>query len=151
MLKARIKHAAIAPLLKHSGLPIDDYASYRPISNLPYASKLLKRLVSAQLRLHLQHNGIGDPFQSAYRPPHSVETAIVRIQDDTQLYCVHWMLVNMEFWYCLSSALHSIRSTTTFFHRAVFWALSSFLSTVQVFQKFSQSTEFATASTGMIC
>ena len=56
--------------------------SYRPISNLPYASKVLERHVSAQLHLHLQHNNIGDPFQSAYRPSHSVETAIVSIQDD---------------------------------------------------------------------
>ena len=79
---ARLKHAVITPLLKRSGLLIDDYASYRPISNLPYASKVLERHVSAHLRLHLQHNNIGDPFQSAYRPSHSVETAIVSIQDD---------------------------------------------------------------------
>ena len=52
------------------------------MSNLPYVSKILERHVSAQLRLHLQHNNIGDPFQSAYRPSHSVETAIVSIQDD---------------------------------------------------------------------
>ena len=54
----------------------------RPISNFVYSSKLLERHVSAQLRLHLQHNSIGDPFQSAYCPSHSVETSIVRIQDD---------------------------------------------------------------------
>ena len=58
------------------------YSNYRPISNLPYVSKLLERQVSAQLRLHLQNNNIEDPFQSAYRPSHSVETAIVCIQDD---------------------------------------------------------------------
>ena len=38
--------------------------------------------VSAQLRLHLQSNDLEDPFQSAYRRAHSVETAIVCIQDD---------------------------------------------------------------------
>ena len=37
---------------------------------------------STKLCLHLQHNSIGDPFQSAYRPSHSVETAIVCIQCD---------------------------------------------------------------------
>ncbi|KAI0243059.1 Sodium/nucleoside cotransporter 1 [Lamellibrachia satsuma] len=73
---ARLKHAVVTPLLKRSGLPVDDYASYRPISNLPYVSKILERHVFAQLRLHMQHNNIGDPFQSAYRPSHSVETAI---------------------------------------------------------------------------
>ena len=41
--------------------------------------------VSTQLRFHLQNNNIEDPFQSAYRPSHSVETAIVCIQDDVLL------------------------------------------------------------------
>ena len=44
--------------------------------------KLLERHVSAHLRLHLQSNDLEDPFQSAYRWAHSVETAIVCIQDD---------------------------------------------------------------------
>ena len=79
---ARLKHSIITPLLKRSGLRVDDYSSYRPIANLPYASKLLERHVAAQIRLHIQCNDIGDPFQSAYRPSHSVETAIVCIQDD---------------------------------------------------------------------
>ena len=79
---ARLKHSIITPLLKRSGLPANDYSSYRPIANFPYASKLLERHVSAQIRLHIQCNDIGDPFQSAYRPSHSVETAIVCIQDD---------------------------------------------------------------------
>ena len=79
---ARLKHSIITPLLKRSGLPVDDYTSYRPIANLPYASKLLERHVAAQIRLHIQRNNIGDPFQSAYRPSHSLETAIVCIQDD---------------------------------------------------------------------
>ena len=79
---ARLKHAVVTPLLKRTGLPKDNYSNYRPISNLPFASKLLERHVAAQLRLHLQSNNIEDPFQSAYRPSHSVETAIVCIQDD---------------------------------------------------------------------
>ena len=79
---ARLKHAVVTPLLKRSRLAKDNYSNYRPISNLPFASKLLDRHVSTQLSLHLQHNNIEDPFQSAYRPSHSVETAIVCIQDD---------------------------------------------------------------------
>ena len=78
---ACLKHAVVTPLLKRSGLATDNYSNYRPISNLPFTSKLLERHVSTQLRLHLQHNNIEDPFQSAYRPSHSVETAIVCIQD----------------------------------------------------------------------
>ena len=37
------------------------------------------RTTRLQVRLYLQHNDIGDPFQSAYRPSHSVETAIIYI------------------------------------------------------------------------
>ena len=91
---ASMKHAVMTPLLKRSGLSADDYSSYRPFSNLPCASKLFERHVSAQLRLHLQSNDLEDPFQTAYRQAHSVETAIVCIQDDilrltlsTMTYC----------------------------------------------------------------
>ncbi len=79
---AHLKHSNVTTLLKRSGLPVDDYSSYRPIANLPYASKLLERDVAAQIRLHIQCNNIGDPFQSAYRSSHSVETAIGCIHDD---------------------------------------------------------------------
>ena len=47
---ARLKHAVVTPLLKRSGLATDNYSNYRPISNLPFASKLLERHVSTQLR-----------------------------------------------------------------------------------------------------
>ena len=81
-----MKHAVITPLLKRSGLSADDYASYRPISNHTYASKLFERHVSAQLcLLNMQRNDIEDPLQSANRPAHSVDTAIVCIQDDVLL------------------------------------------------------------------
>ena len=46
---ARLKHAVVTPLLKRSGLATDNYANYRQISNLPFASKLLERHVSTQL------------------------------------------------------------------------------------------------------
>ena len=61
---ARLKHAVVTPLLKRSGLATDNYSNYRPISNVPFASKLLERHVSTQLRLHLHHNNIEDPFQA---------------------------------------------------------------------------------------
>ena len=79
---ARLKRAVVTPLLKRPGLPTDNYSNHRSISNLPYVSKLLERHVSAQLRLHLPKNNIEVSFQSAYRPSHSVEAALVCIQDD---------------------------------------------------------------------
>ena len=39
-------------------------------------------MVAAQLSSHLSAHGIHDPMQSACRPGHSTETALLRIQDD---------------------------------------------------------------------
>lgn len=42
-------------------------------------------MLAIQIRQHMDANGIFDIFQSAYRPMHSCETALVRIQDDILL------------------------------------------------------------------
>ena len=52
-------------------------ANYRPISNLPTVSKVLKRLVLARLRPHLLSSANFSQFQSAYRKGHSTETALL--------------------------------------------------------------------------
>ena len=94
---ASLKQAVVTPLLKRPGLPTDNYSNYRPISNLPYVSKLPLCHVSAQLCLHLQNNNIEDPFQSAYRPTHSVETAIVFTYRTTC--CDRWTLVSTLYFF----------------------------------------------------
>ena len=76
------KTAVIKPLLKKKGLDPSDCKSFRPVSNLPYVSKLLERVVSQQLLQHLTTHGLIDKFQSAYRPGHSCETAILRVMND---------------------------------------------------------------------
>ena len=76
------KTAAVIPLLKKSGADTDVLGNYRPVSNLPYASKLLERAVSDQLQTHLQNNNLNVKFQSAYRRAHSTETALVRTVND---------------------------------------------------------------------
>ena len=43
--------------------------------------KTLERYVANELRRHIDANGFNDPFQSAYRPRHSTETALVRRHD----------------------------------------------------------------------
>ena len=77
-----MKHAVVTPLLKKTGLDPEKMTNYRPISNLSFVSKLLEKHVATQVRQHLEENGLFDVFQSAYRPAHSCETALVRIQDD---------------------------------------------------------------------
>src|SRR5438477_261462 len=58
-------------------------ASYRPISNLHHISKLLDRCVSKQLHRNPSKNSYYEPFQSAYHPHHSTETAFLHVQNDS--------------------------------------------------------------------
>ena len=79
------KTAKIQPLLKKHSLPKDDLSSYRPISNLNFLSKILERIIHNRLLNHLATFPSLSPFQSAYRKFHSVETALLRIQNDLLL------------------------------------------------------------------
>ena len=58
---------------------MNELMNYRPISNLSFVSKLLERHIAADLRCFIDENTLLDPFQSAYRPRHSTETALVRL------------------------------------------------------------------------
>ena len=75
------KKAVIHPTLKKAGLDQECLKNYRPISNLPYLSKLLEKIVFSQLTTYLQDNNLFDSFQSAYKPGHSVETLLVNLTD----------------------------------------------------------------------
>ena len=56
--------------------------NYRPVSNLPFISKILEKVVLMQLTNHLTSNHLTHKFQSAYRADHSTETAFLRIVND---------------------------------------------------------------------
>ncbi|KXJ24833.1 putative RNA-directed DNA polymerase from transposon BS [Exaiptasia diaphana] len=45
-------------------------------------SKVIEKVVHNQLNAFLSLNNLYEPFQSAYRPYHSCETALLRISDD---------------------------------------------------------------------
>ena len=72
----------VRPLLKKHNLDPDDLKNYRPVSNLPFISKILEKVVINRLKEHLVFNNLLEPFQSAYREYHSTESALLRIFND---------------------------------------------------------------------
>ena len=74
--------AEVTPILKKPTLDPSVLSSYRPISNLPFISKVLKGVVNERMLLHLHSNGLLPEHQSAYRRSHSTETALLKITSD---------------------------------------------------------------------
>ena len=70
------------PLLKKPSLDPNVLKHFRPISNLPFVTKLIEKLVLDQLFRHLDHNNLWHTFQSAYRQKHNTETALLRVLND---------------------------------------------------------------------
>jgi hypothetical protein len=77
-----LKKALVIPRIKKSTLDPAQCASYRPVSNLSYLSKVLERAAAEQLAEHLESQHLLEPMQSAYRRKFSTETALVKIHDD---------------------------------------------------------------------
>uniref|UniRef100_A0A4W3GQL0 Reverse transcriptase domain-containing protein n=1 Tax=Callorhinchus milii TaxID=7868 RepID=A0A4W3GQL0_CALMI len=58
---------------------IHPFSSYHPISNLPFLSKALERVVASQFHSFLTRHSLFEPLQSGFCAAHSTETSLVKI------------------------------------------------------------------------
>ena len=79
-----LKYALITPIIKNTKVSNQDLGNYRPVSSLPFFSKIVERAIYDQLEGYLERNNLHAYSQSAYRKFNSCETAMIKITDDIQ-------------------------------------------------------------------
>ena len=70
------------PLLKMDNLDLNVFKNFRPVSNIPFISKVLGKVAVKRLTNHLDINGLQEDYQSAYKLMHSTETALLKVKHD---------------------------------------------------------------------
>ena len=76
------KSALVRPLLIKTNLDTEVLRNYRTVSNLQYTSKVLEKVVAAQLTSYMRKHDLYEKKQSAYRCYHSTETALLKVQNN---------------------------------------------------------------------
>ena len=79
---SQLKEAIIKPHIKKSNLDTEELKNYRPVSNIHFLSKILEKLVVKRLEENMSAYNLYDTLQSAYRPQHATETAVLKIHHD---------------------------------------------------------------------
>ena len=77
-----LKIAMLLPLIKNVILDPEIFNHFRPISNLSFVSKIIEKVIAAQLNDHMTYNKLHEKMQSSYKEFHSTETALTCVLDD---------------------------------------------------------------------
>ena len=75
------KSALVTPIFKTRCLDHNDLNNYRPVSNLCFIVKILKKRVLFQVSTHLNSHNLYNTCQSAYLPGYRTETALLKVVD----------------------------------------------------------------------
>ena len=75
------KSAIVTHILKTRCLDHNYFNNYRPVSNLCFIAKIQEKLVLSQVSAYLNSHNLYNTCQSAYRPGHSTETALLKVND----------------------------------------------------------------------
>ena len=78
----KLKHAIITPVIKKQNVDANALKNFRPVSNIPYLSKVIERHAVDNISRYMTANELGEPLQSAYKPVHSTETALLKVKSD---------------------------------------------------------------------
>ena len=77
-----LQQALVFPTIKNAHGDRDSLNNYRPVSNLPFISKLLEKVALEQITSYLDDHDLLNRHQSGYRVGHSCETLLLGMFED---------------------------------------------------------------------
>ena len=110
VMPSHLKRAHVRPIIKKPGLDKDILNNYRPVSNLPYLSKTIERVVAARLSAHISECDLACPTSLRTRQTTASRRTLSVFRMTS---CVQWTTRTLSSCYYYICRLHLILLTTT--------------------------------------